>query len=177
MRARRVSIPGFPEEHGWEANELGIIYRHDHIQPITNLICGLPTVDVGPHYFGPVPRPGDAEDCKNLRLLEELVCHAFHRSPPNWRCAQALHANGDDGDCTAANLSWAQTDPEYAEWQGELACRALMRAANLRPSKIYGIAGSSTNLITHKIGRMEPLHTDCPNLPGHLPKLPERKTA
>lgn len=185
MRSRRVSITGFEEALRWEVNEAGVIYRQRHRQPITNLIHYLPTVDVGPTYAGPVPPPGCAADCpgcrgdgakhkpSTLRLVEEIVCYQFHGAPSSWNACRVVHHDGDDGNCSAGNLSWI-ADAEYLQRQDELVYRRFMRPSNLPPSRAKGIAGSNGLLVAHKVGNSEPLFTGSSNVPGHLPTRSER---
>jgi hypothetical protein len=109
-RFPRKDITGAP---GWEVNAAGIVYRSRHIQPITNCLAGLPSVDLGREYTGPIPSAGlfprgakvSKELCPTHRLLEEIVAYEFLGRPAHWG-KRVAHLDGDDWNCAADNLRW-----------------------------------------------------------------------
>jgi hypothetical protein len=104
------------------------------LQPIGDDIGGLPTIDFGnryigdlivPAYIGPVPSSGHRSD--TCRLLDEIVCYAFHGYPPGgFRASRVLHLDGNQLECAADNLQW-QVDAEYLVNEEEKAVRGWMR--------------------------------------------------
>ena len=112
---------------GWEVNSLGHVFKNRRRQPISHNIAGLPTVNLGDDYRGPLRPMGDvdlwrsdyfeddylSEDNPGDRLLDEIVTLAFHGKPPcHYRWVRVHHLDGDEHNCVAANLSWV-IDAEY----------------------------------------------------------------
>ncbi|GAA2792314.1 hypothetical protein [Mycolicibacterium pallens] len=66
--AERRDIVGLPN---WSVNSDGIVRHHWKIQPITNQLAGLPTVDLTADYLGPIPSPGCVEDCPRCLWMND----------------------------------------------------------------------------------------------------------
>jgi hypothetical protein len=149
----------------------------------------LPTVDLGPNYGGPVPSPGCSSYCgvcrfkdhpdawpgpeplnhrrSNLRLVEEIVCHQFHGSPPHgWEASRPHHRDGNDQNCAAENLIW-MTDENVLEWQHFRRHKSLLRPGNL-PTLVVGSIGGRA--MGHYDGH--PRFTESAGLLGHIPTFP-----
>jgi hypothetical protein len=109
-RYERRLIEGAP---GYQISADGTPRRYNRPLPITKDLGGLPTVNIG------------GID----RLLDEIVCYAFHGPPPyDIRGMTVSHFDGDMLNCAAGNLAW-RVDPE---WLTKHLTLPLMRPSNLK---------------------------------------------
>jgi hypothetical protein len=139
MKQKRFKRKDISGAKGWEVNAAGHVYCWRDKQEVTNVLAGLPSIDMGPHYKGPAPRSGllqrSAEVSKELhqrhRLLEEIVAIAFLGAPcKNWAITMRVgHSDGNDWNCAAANLYWTHLD-EYDDDAEFLRYVWLMRRPN-----------------------------------------------
>ena len=132
-RFARRAIQGIDKP--WQVNAAGEIRKYDRLQTIGKELGGLPTIDFGSHYvngeyvrayLGPVPPAGEFSD--TCRLLDEIVCLAFHGYPPGGFCSGAyvLHLDANPWNCAADNIQW-EADDEYAAYLHEKAWKRHMR--------------------------------------------------
>lgn len=132
-RYERKAITG---AKGWQVNAAGIVYRSRHIQPITNVLGGLPSIDLGRMYRSYIPSSGlfpyewkvSRELCPHHRLLEEIVAYEFH-GRPHWKTQCVHHLDGDDWNCRADNLRWGPI-PEFEDDALLLDTIKMMRRPN-----------------------------------------------
>src|ERR1700722_11702119 len=109
--ARRYERRKVTGAQGWEVNSQGVAYKHRHIQPITDELAGLPTLDLGKDYKGPIPSASlQSSRYDPHRLLEEIVAWEFlgpaHGGVRGLGGMMVVHLDGDSWNCAADNLSW-----------------------------------------------------------------------
>jgi hypothetical protein len=178
LRFPRFPLKGAdPAEH-WQINTAGLFYRKGTKQAITHDYAGLPTIDLGHGYGGPVPKPGCCEECKlclyqhssgaheaprpyrheasTKRLVEEVVCFQFHGKPPHgWDASRVHHIDGNAEHNTPENLTW-KTDQEVLEWRQFVRHKGLLRPG----SRTRGTIGA------RRMGNYsQPVFTDSAGLP------------
>jgi hypothetical protein len=191
MRSPRVDINTGGFEAGWELNEAGNVYHNRRLVPIVTsevacreragrdgggrpdedgrIIRGLPVVDMGDKYCGPVPSVRVARDGKlhQFCLVEELMCFHFHGYPPGgWYWSYVEHTNRNREDNAAGNISWAV----YEKDKSRTFHRALM-VPIVRGNKSVSRASGELSL------KPPSKFVGSASIPGHLPTSPERKSA
>ncbi|GBE65996.1 hypothetical protein MFM001_24580 [Mycobacterium sp. MFM001] len=165
MRFRRRKITGLD---GWEVSAAGVIYHNRRVVSITDAIAGLPTVDLGHDYYGPVPAPGRDS---TLRLLDELVAFQFHGEPPfGWPAARVRHKNGDVQDCSAGNLIW-EADEEFLEWRDFKFHKRLLTPDHLPNRVVISPVGRRSN---RPMLLKQPIYVGSASVPGNLPTTLQR---
>jgi hypothetical protein len=125
-RFPRMGING--THQSWQVNAAGRIYRNDRLEDVSlENRRGMPSIDfgklynsagqcIGPGYYGPLYPLGRQRN--SVRLLDEVVCLAFHGPPPGrfFRTASVIHLDGDMVNCHADNLRWQQRrDQDFTE--------------------------------------------------------------
>lgn len=120
-RKRRVC--GAP---GYIVSADGTLRRNNRPVAISYNTAGLPTVDLGENYEGPVLPPGAAFTqtehgtterlrAEGERLLDEIVALEFHGPPPDgFKYSRVLHLDGRMWNCAATNLAWKMDDDAAA---------------------------------------------------------------
>jgi hypothetical protein len=160
---------------GGEVNEAGIAYKHGKKMLVSKNIAGLPTIDLGKGYIGPIRPSGEyyfEDDSGSAtwdtdRLLEEIVCYEFHGAPQHgFKLSWVHHLDGDDNNNHADNLCW-MWDPNTVGKYAELVIRGHMRPDFL-PLHVW------TQYATPETRRMRRYLSDvtwvgAPNLPGWMP--------
>jgi hypothetical protein len=98
--------------------------------PITKSLGDLPTIEV------------DGIE----RLLDEIVCWAFHGQPPRGiRACTVLHADRNKWNCAATNLSW-HVDADWLARHKQKVTLTLMRPDFL-PSRRVPISTPKRRLV------------------------------
>jgi hypothetical protein len=101
---------------GYQISADGTPRKWNRRLPITKDLGGLPTVTI------------DGVD----RLLDEIVCLAFHGHPPfNIRGMTVDHFDGNMWNCAADNVAW-RVDPEWLIKHEIHKIVALLRPSHLR---------------------------------------------
>jgi hypothetical protein len=114
-RHERRTIDGVP---GYQISADGIARKWNRRLTITKDLGGFPTVNIG------------GID----RLLDEIVCFAFHGRPPyDIRGMTVTHFDGNLWNCAASNIAW-RVDPE---WLTKHKTLPLMRPSNLRRRVLF----------------------------------------
>jgi hypothetical protein len=130
-------------------------------------VVGLPSVDLGREYTGPIPSAGlfprYAKVSQDLhpthRLLEEIVAYEFLGPPEHWGM-RAAHLDGDNWNCRADNLMSLPSFDEDAELMRSI---RLMRRGNRSGRGAEARKATSTKPVQR-------LHfVTALNLPGMIP--------
>jgi hypothetical protein len=184
-RYERKDITG--AEH-WEVNAAGRVYRNRREKDITYWLGGLPSVDLGESYVGPllgsnggIRRWGPDEDDQkesgedlhcHHRLIDEIVALEFIGKPRwGWARTRVGHRDGDQRNNFRENLYYKRMLEVDAHIRRKR-LQNLMRCENRSGRGLFAVGGdfglAKVTRPSHQL-----LFVGAPNIPGMIPIPPK----
>jgi hypothetical protein len=162
----------------------GEVWRGNQRQEITYWLGGLPSVDLGQGYHGPLRPSNDArrkwgdhkddidesgeDDHSTHRLLEEVVASSFLGEPPRgWSLMYVAHRDGDVRNNHLDNLYYAVMPHAEADRKRKIIL-GYMRDENSSRRDMYVIGGDLGNAVETE-PRHRTIYVGARNIPGNLP--------